>query len=1310
MATILLSAAGAAAGGAVGGSFLGISAGVIGRAAGATVGRLIDQRLMGHGSDIVERGRVDRFRLTGASEGSGITRSWGRNRLSGQVIWASDFLEDAERQTVSGSKGVGGGGVTTESYSYSVSLAVALCEGVIGHVGRVWADGREIDRSSVRLRVHRGSETQTPDPKIEAIEGRSAAPAYRGLAYVVFEDLDLAPYGNRVPQFSFEVIRPDRGIAADEAPTLVDTVEAVALIPGTGEYAMAPGPVHYREGPGRNRPANSHSYDALSDFEASVDALEAELPQVGSVLAVVSWFGDDLRCGECELRPKVEHKDADGSIPWRVAGLDRLSAREVPKIDGSPVYGGTPADETIIDALRDLNDRGLKVVYYPFILMDQIAGNGRRDPWTGAEDQPPLPWRGRITVSAAPDQPGSPDQTATATDEVAAFFGTAEASDFTNDGRSVQYDGPDEWGMRRFILHQAALCRAAGGVDAFCIGTEMRGITQIRGPGGSFPGVEAFIDLLVEVRAMLGSAVKLSYAADWSEYFGYAPPGSGGEHFFHLDPLWAHPDVDFIGIDNYMPLSDWRDGDTHLDAQIAETIYDLDYLRSNVAGGEGYDWYYPDAQAVEAQLRVPITDGAYGEPWVYRYKDIRNWWENAHHDRPGGVRSAQPTAWVPRSKPIWFTELGCAAIDKGTNQPNKFLDPKSSESVLPRFSDGTRDDLIQMQYLRAVYDYWNTPENNPAATSYDGRMIDMSRAHVWTWDARPYPWFPGLDAVWSDGPNYIRGHWLNGRTGSQLLSSVVREVCAEAGLAEPDVSRLYGLVRGYATTETGSARAILEPLMVTYGFDAYEREGQLIFRNRTGRPVAALSPEAWAQHPEQDSDVEHTREADAELSGRVRLSHIEADGDFEIRAIEAALPGSEAAGAAHSEVNLVLTAAEARQIAERWLTESRVSRDTLRFALPLSRLALGAGDVVSVDEAGRQALYRIDRCEQQDLLLYEAVRVEPGIYRRADAIEEIPRLATRAAPVPPSPVFLDLPTLREGDRPEAPYLAAAASPWPGELAVYASNDASSGFGLVGRLDRGARLAVTRSDLAAAAPGRIDLGPPLIVELASGTLSSVDHNRLLDGANALAIGDGSADGWEILQFETAELIGPETYALHRRLRGQLGTESAIAEVWPAGSLAVMLDDALIQVDLAASSRGRLRHYRVGPSARPYTDPAFVHASETYHGAGLRPFAPVHLRVCHHGDGGHAVSWIRRTRVDGDVWNLPDVPLGEATELYRVQVRTTAGVRRRVEVGATEWTYTAAERAADGVSGAYTVEVAQISDRFGPGQDGRITVNG
>ena len=40
---------------------------------------------------------------------------------------------------------------------------------------------------------------------LEAALGLEAAPAHRGLAYAIFEDLELADFANRVPRVSFEV-------------------------------------------------------------------------------------------------------------------------------------------------------------------------------------------------------------------------------------------------------------------------------------------------------------------------------------------------------------------------------------------------------------------------------------------------------------------------------------------------------------------------------------------------------------------------------------------------------------------------------------------------------------------------------------------------------------------------------------------------------------------------------------------------------------------------------------------------------------------------------------------------------------------------------------------------------------------------------------------------------------------------------------------------------------------------------------------------------------------------------------------------
>lgn len=180
----------------------------------------------------------------------------------------------------------------------------------------------------------------------------------------------------------------------------------------------------------------------------------------------------------------------------------------------------------------------------------------------------------------------------------------------------------------------------------------------------------------------------------------------------------------------------------------------------------------------------------------------------------------------PQFDAVWADEVGCAAVDKATNEPNRFVDLKSSESGLPRASNGIRDDYIQMQYLRAIYGYYNDAAMNPVSPVTGLRMVDTDRIHVWAWDARP---FPGNSELWSDNVNYSRGHWINARAASRPLSSVVAEICERSGVTFYDVSAFYGVVRGYLVDDVTTARSALQPLMVAYGFDAIERGGVLVF-------------------------------------------------------------------------------------------------------------------------------------------------------------------------------------------------------------------------------------------------------------------------------------------------------------------------------------------------------------------------------------------------------------------------------------------------------------------------------------------------
>ena len=324
----------------------------IGGAIGTLIGAEIDSALA-PGTTIRRTGpRLSDVNVQASTEGAPIPRVYGRMRVSGQLLWATKFKETASTTTSGGGKGGPGVTVSETDYTYSISFAVGLCAGVATKIGRVWADGNLIDLAQFTTRFYPGDEAQGFDPLIEEIEGAGNTPAYRGLAYIVFEDMPLAAFGNRIPQLQFEIIR---SLSSADPDSLENRLAGVALIPGAGEFVYATDIVTADDGEGTTTPENAHNSASEADIKASLDELTALAPNLGAVSLVVGWFGSDLRCGECVIRPGVETATKN-TYPetWSVDGVSRADAHVVSASDGRPAYGGTPSDASVVEAIADL--------------------------------------------------------------------------------------------------------------------------------------------------------------------------------------------------------------------------------------------------------------------------------------------------------------------------------------------------------------------------------------------------------------------------------------------------------------------------------------------------------------------------------------------------------------------------------------------------------------------------------------------------------------------------------------------------------------------------------------------------------------------------------------------------------------------------------------------------------------------------------------------------------------------------------------------------------------------------------------------
>jgi hypothetical protein len=208
MATLVLSVVGNALGGPIGGAI------------GAAIGQQIDRAVIG-GGKAREGPRLKELDVQTSSYGSSIPAIFGAMRVAGTVIWATDLIE---RKAKSGG---GKGRPSTINYTYSVNMAVALSSRPLARIGRIWADGNLLRGAAgdfkvqTGFRFYNGYNDQGADPLIVSAEGQSESSAHRDLAYVVFEDLQLADFGNRIPSLTFEIFERETTVPLTDISNIV---------------------------------------------------------------------------------------------------------------------------------------------------------------------------------------------------------------------------------------------------------------------------------------------------------------------------------------------------------------------------------------------------------------------------------------------------------------------------------------------------------------------------------------------------------------------------------------------------------------------------------------------------------------------------------------------------------------------------------------------------------------------------------------------------------------------------------------------------------------------------------------------------------------------------------------------------------------------------------------------------------------------------------------------------------------------------------------------------------------------------------
>ncbi len=592
-----------------------------------------------------------------------------------------------------------------------------------------------------------------------------------------------------------------------------------------------------------------------------------------------------------------------------------------------------------------------------------------------------------------------------------------------------------------------------------------------------------------------------------------------------------------------------------------------------------------------------------------------------------------------------------------------------------------------------------------------------------------FAWDSDIRAAFYSGPGGVYRRLLVLRQGSDTvpLASIVSALCSRAGLlpGEINTAALTDQVRGFVVARPMPARQAIEPLATAFAFDAVERDDVLVFRRRGGAAVATV-PHAELVRRGDAPVIDEQRTQDAELPRAISVRHIDPERAYEIgtqRWQRPRAPSATMASEAEATVDLpiVLTATETKAIARRLILAAWRERTRFAFAGTTQHLRLEPTDPATLIRGdGAQSRVRLISAQlgADWTVALEAVEEAPGDYAVAAVADGGFGFTPDALPAPyfVRGFALNMPLLADADdlggSALRSYLLAGTlrgQTWR-RAEVFRSVDGTVWEPAGAVLD----VATWGSVLGAVpVPGSYwtwDDGTVLKVQIQSGAdrIDPATELEVLNGANlaALVAEDGRI---ELIQFVHADPLGDGRFTLRRLLRGRRGTEDAGA--FATGAAFLLLDAPVRGLSPlgALNTVERFRFVSVFQTVQTATEQRRLMI-----GRAEQPYAPVHIAGTRDGSNNLTVTWVRRTRIGGELVDLTGaVPLGEAAELYEVDIRNasdTATLRTFAGLTSPTVTYTAAQQTADGLTPGdpVRVRVYQISAVAGRGRRGAAIV--
>jgi hypothetical protein len=1153
----------------------------------------------------IDSGRTSEFMATNSEYGRDIQEVYGTDRMEGNLIWWSNIrLVKSSSTTTSGGKGGGQKQkTTTTTFEYFVDLDVAFGAGLATDVVRIWMDGKIVyskdtgaEIQGLNFRFYPGSETQLPDPLVEAAAGANQATANRGIVHIVFQNLNLADFGNRLPAISAEIAYSGSGEVFQETLELPYQYTQSLIVADGGASATA----------NLFNTTNTVRFNDLQNL----------------LILPTEWVSD---------------ASIEGSI---LLDLDTLAVSVLPAFETSDIFGGGGYCQGVHELTNDI-----VYVAKPNVSPPRLD-IWLRDDLSGSEiyftDISRI--RGEVLdFNGIPFYAGNKASNGDLGDLGIEVINLATNASLATFAEQVGYSQlPVKRGRNASDLPSGVVAEAFG---IYTNNNSLKIIQILVSSTGTVTITEAAEVLVTSI---------VPGATAWNFNPAYAVDRSNGNIYFQ-----------------------------------------------HTIDGNPYVWCF----RIEALSEFSFFfDGEFGFYFL----------------------PADPILWVTEAP---FVQLGATAIQKpdGTLHGTPASGTIGQTSLNKGFwvwSEQETSNLCAIDLAEGTF-----------AIGFDGSISYPSIGQGYTPSIAPtrFHWHDATKTLIGvvDTPSspvdqglYITRFSFSSSTEMDVRSTV-RTMCVRAGLdlADIDVSNLpstFPGVRSFKREGRSKASDGVANIIELLAYNAAEIDGQIVFAPKGQAASATIPEDDLVRNGSTEGETyvrASTRERD--LPRVFEVNYSDSDNAYQPGVQRGQRPGNPVSSVSSDNIDSfdysgagkadAFQAAATRELYSAWAEVDKLTYRLppryLRVA-PTDTIALSTEEVIYTGRARVADIGADFTVDIEKVIEIDGQYVVVGVGNGGSAFQ---REILNTGPT--TSYIMNLPLLNDvdsaGQSTSILYWAAGgAEVWPGAV-LYRK----SGSSIV------TEQATSTADVASGVATSILPDPTTTTRFEDSSVSltfnvlfgedqfeSTTVLNVLAGANALAVIKANGDT-EIIQYTTAVFLDTNTVRVSGLLRGRRGTEP-YATGHGANETVVLLSTLTAAlISNPATDVGTPQTY-IAPTIGQLVENS-LEIFFTPRGEDLKPYSPVHLALTNPGTpDGVDISWVRRTRIGGELTDLVDAPLSEVTESYEVDILDAPGgaVLRTLTSSTQSVNYSAANITTDFGSLPATLDVVvyQLSAAVGRGK--------